>query len=119
MQNTGQHVRIPDIQIRKGVGAKAKNYDIIDPSTGDFFHFVEGTKIQNAEVFAGYSTKKSLNEAVADGLSREFGGDPAKWQHAKGIGTLDYYGEEIKAEVHWFQEESIGKVKFKVKEWKE
>ena len=119
MQNTGQHVRIPDIQIRKGVGAKAKNYDIIDPSTGDFFHFVEGTKIQNAEVFAGYSTKKSQNEAVADGLSREFGGDPAKWQHAKGIGTLDYYGEEIKAEVHWFQEESIGKVKFIVKEWKE
>ena len=26
-------------------------------------------------------------------------------------------GEEIPAEVHWFQEESLGKVKFKVKRW--
>ena len=76
-------------------------------------------RYRNAEVFAGYSTKKPLNEVVADGLSREFGVDPSKWQHAKGIGTLDYHGEEIKAEVHWLQEESIGKVKFKVKDWKE
>ena len=119
LQNNNQHVSISDIQIHKSLGAKAKNYDVIDPKTGEFFQFAEGTKIQNAEVFAGYSTKKPLNEAVADGLTREFGGDPSKWQHAKGIGTLDYYGEEIKAEVHWFQEESIGKVKFKVKEWKE
>ena len=119
LQNNNQHVSISDIQIHKSLGAKAKNYDVIDPTTGEFFQFAEGTKIQNAEVFAGYSTKKPLNETVADGLSREFGGDPSKWQHAKGIGTLDYYGEEIKAEVHWFQEESIGKVKFKVKEWKE
>jgi hypothetical protein len=40
-----------------------------------------------------------------------------KWQHAKGIGVIDCDGEEIKAEVHWFQEESVGKVKFKVKRW--
>lgn len=119
LQNNNQHVSISDIQIHKSLGAKAKNYDVIDPTTGEFFQFAEGTKIQNAEVFAGYSTKKPLNEAVADGLTREFGGDPSKWQHVKGIGTLDYYGEEIKAEVHWFQEESIGKVKFKVKEWRE
>lgn len=119
LQDTSQHVKIANIRINKGVGAKAKNYDVIDPTTGELFHFVEGTKIQDAEVFAGYCTKKPLNEAVADGLAGEFGGDPDKWQHAKGIGTLDYYGEDIKAEVHWFQEESVGKVKFKVKEWKE
>ena len=32
-------------------------------------------------------------------------------------GVIDFDGEERKAEVHWFQEETVGKVKFKVKRW--
>ena len=40
-----------------------------------------------------------------------------KWQHCKGNGVIDFDGEERKAEVHWFQEETVGKVKFKVKRW--
>ena len=40
-------------EIGRSVGAKAKNYDIIDPETGEIYHFAEGTKVQNAEVFAG------------------------------------------------------------------
>ena len=68
-------------------------------------------------MFAGHKVKKPLNEEVAEGLAREFGGEPSKWQHAKGIGTVNYNGEEVKAEVHWFQEETVGKVKFKVKRW--
>lgn len=108
-----------DILIGKSLGAKAKNYDVLDPATGQFFHFVEGTKIQNAEVFAGYGVKKPLHEEVAEGLVKEFGGTPEKWQHAKGVGVLDYHGDELNAEVHWFQEDSVGKVKFKVKRWLE
>lgn len=112
-------IKVPDTHIGKSIGAKAKNYDVIDPSSGEFFRFVEGTIIRNSEVFAGYGVKKALKEEVAEGLAKEFGGIPAKWQHAKGIGTLDYHGEELDAEVHWFQEETVGKVKFKVKEWLE
>lgn len=112
-------IKLPDITIGKSVGAKSKNYDIIDPSSGEYFNFAEGTKIQNAVVFAGSGVKKPLKEEVAEGLAKEFGGNPAKWQHAKGIGVIDHYGEEIRAEVHWFQEETVGKVKFKVKEWLE
>lgn len=70
-------------------------------------------------MFAGYNAKKPLREDAAEGLAKEFGGKPEKWQHAKGKGVIDYNGEEIKAEVHWFQEETVGKVKFKVKEWLE
>ena len=33
------------------------------------------------------------------------------------VGILNVDGEEIRAEAHWFQEESVGKVKFRVKEW--
>lgn len=106
-----------DITIFRSVGGRAKNYDIIDKETGLIFHFVDGSKIQNVEVFAGGGVRTPLREEVVEGLVREYGGSPEKWQHAKGIGVIDCDGEEIKAEVHWFQEESVGKVKFKVKRW--
>lgn len=92
---------------------------VLDLATGEYFNFANGTKIQNAEVFAGYGGKKALRVEVAEGLAEEFGGQPDKWQHSKGVATLDYFGEETEAEVHWFQEETVGKVKFKVKRWLE
>lgn len=110
-------IKLKDVLIHRSVGARAKNYDIIDPETGEMFQFAEGTRIQNVEVFAGKGTKKSLHEGVAEGLADQVGGSTEKWQHCKGKGILDYYGEERPAEVHWFQEETVGKVKFKVKRW--
>lgn len=121
LENIGKSstIELEDILIQKSVGAKTRNYDVLDPNTGEIFHFAEGTKIQNAQVFAGSGTKKSLHEGVAEGLSEQLGGSPEKWQHCKGDGVLDYHGEERAAEVHWFQEETVGKAKFKVKEWKD
>ena len=113
----GGSVKLNDIQIGRSVGAKAKNYDVIDPETGEYFHFVEGTKIQNAQAFAGKGCKKPLNYEVAHGLAEQIGGKPENWQHCKGFGVIDYYGEHREAEVHWFQEPTVGKHKFKVKEW--
>ena len=106
-----------DFSIGRSVGAKAMNYDVLDPGTGEFFNFVEGSRIQNSEVFAGKGTSHPLKEDVALGLSEQIGGKPENWQHVKGIGTLDYYGEERVAEVHWFQEKTVGRHKFKVKRW--
>lgn len=112
-------IKLEDIEIGKSLGAKAKNYDILDPSTGEYFKFAEGTKIQNAEVFAGKGCKKPLEKKVSEGLSKQIGGKPENWQHAKGHGIIDYYGEERPAEVHWFQEKSVGKHKFKIKRWED
>lgn len=112
-------IKLEDDFIGRSLSAKAKNYDIFDPTSGETFHFAEGTKIQNREIFAGFGTRNSLHEGVAEGLTESFGGNVNKWQHAKGTGVLNYHGEERKAEVHWFQEETVGKVKFKVKEWLE
>lgn len=112
-------IELKDIEIGKSVGAKSKNYDILDPATGEYFHFAEGSKIQNAQVFAGKGCKKPLEKVVSEGLAQQIGGKPEKWQHAKGHGVIDFYGEERKAEVHWFQEESVGKHKFKIKEWED
>lgn len=112
-------IPLKDVVIHKSVGAKYKNYKVVDKTTGVEYEFVPGTRIQNAEVFAGKGTKHPLHEGVAEGLTSEFGGTPSKWQHAKGFGVLEDpdTGEEWGAEVHWFQEETVGKVKFKVKEW--
>ena len=111
--------KFKDIPIHKSVGAKALNYDILDPKSGNYFHFSEGTKIRNPKVFAGKGGANKLREEVAKGLSEQIGGKPSEWQHCKGIGTIDYYGENIEAEVHWFQEASVGKHKFKIKKWLE
>ena len=105
--------------IGRSVGSRAKNYSIIDKETGIEYRFVEGTRVENPTVFAGYKGTKPLNSSTVNGLVSEYGGNADKWQHSKGIGTLDVNGDEIKAEIHWFQEESVGKVKFKVKRWLE
>lgn len=105
-----------NIRIGRSIGAKAKNYVVVDKSTGEEYYFVEGTRTQNSQVFAGKGGVKPLHEEVAQGLAAEFGGKPEDWQHCKGKGWLDVDGESVKAEVHWFQNGSE-KVKFKVKRW--
>lgn len=108
--------KLNDIEIGRSIGAKAKNYVVVDKSTGEEYYFIEGSRLQNAQVFAGKGGVKPLREEVAQGLAAEFGGKPEDWQHCKAQGWLDVNGEQIKAEVHWFQNGSE-KVKFKVKEW--
>lgn len=108
-------MKLEDIQIFRSVGAKARNYDILDLQTGEHFSFAEGTKIQNVEVFAGSGTRKPFKKAQK--YADRYGGDARDWQHTKGIGVVDYYGENRKAEVHWVQCKGIGKHEFFVKEW--
>ncbi|MFV0351421.1 MAG: phage minor capsid protein [Oscillospiraceae bacterium] len=114
-----EKIPLKSIYIGKSVGAKAKNYDIVDPATGKIYHLAEGTHIKNVEIFAGKGTFKPLHKNVPEGLTEQYGGKLENWQHAKGFAIIDVaeYGEEIGAEIHWFQEESVGKVKFKIKEW--
>jgi len=108
-----------EFRIGRSIGAKARNYKIVDYSTGEVFTFVEGTIIQNVKVFAGKGVSTPLAEEVKNGLSEQHGGEPEDWQHAKGIGIIDFYGENRKAEVHWFQADGIGRIKFKIKRWLE
>ena len=89
----------------------------MDLVTGDHFSLMEGTRLQNVEVFAGKGVKKSYRKA--DTYSERYGGSPGDWQHVKGIGTVDYYGEGREAELHWSQCNGIGKVEFFIKRWLE
>jgi len=93
-------------------GEKAKNYEIMLPD-GEIVYLSEGTRITNIEVIAGKGRNREIDEI--DGLIEEFGGNPNEWQKIKGIGYIDYYGESYKAELHWYEETSIGRVKIKLK----
>jgi SPP1 gp7 family putative phage head morphogenesis protein len=106
---------LEDIVIAKSVGAKAKNYEVMDLSTGEMFHFVEGTKIQNVEVFAGKGAKSPYRKAYV--YANEYGGKIEDWQHVKGFGWLETPEGDRHAEVHWSQCEGIGKHDFFVKRW--
>lgn len=111
--------KLKDIHLPVSLGARWSNYDIYDSESDDYYHFIEGTHLQNIEVFAGKGVSKGLKYEVKEGLSKQFGGNPNDWQHVKGFGLIDFYGEPRHAEVHWFQNRDVGKIKFKVKEWLE
>ena len=103
------------IQIGKSVGAKAGNYDIMDLDTGEIYHFSEGTRIQNVEIFAGYKSRAEFR--TAEKYVERYGGDAEKWQHAKGYAWIETPDGDRWAQVHWVQCEGIGKHEFFIKEW--
>lgn len=106
-----------DFMIGRSVGARALNYNIKDPRTKRIYHFVEGTSITDVEVFAGKGVRSKLSKRVVEGLTRRYGGKMRNWQHAKGVGTIKRGNKWQTAEVHWFQEPSVGKCEFKIKRW--
>ena len=110
-------IKLPDIEIGRSVGAKAKNYDIMDLETGEHFSLAEGTSLRNVQVFAGKGVKKPYEKAWK--YAKKFGGRVEDWQHAKGIGTVDFYGEYRDAELHWSQCDGYGKHDFFIKRWLE
>ena len=108
-------LRLPDFEIGRSLGAKAKNYDIEMPD-GEIINLTEGSRITNIQVIAGKGKIRQIDEI--DGLIEEFGGNPNEWQKVKGIGYVDVDEESCKAELHWYQEPKVGRVKFKLKQQK-
>ena len=104
-----------DFLIGRSLGAKAKNYEVLDLATNERYQFAEGSKIQNVKVFAGKGSKTPYRNAQK--FADRYGGVAADWQHVKGKGLLETEDGDRFAEVHWSQCEGIGKVEFFVKEW--
>ena len=105
-------VNLPDIQIGHSHGAMAVNYDIESPD-GKIFQLTEGTRITNIEVIAGKGRNRPID--IVDLLVDEYGGNAQEWQKVKGFGYIDLNGESYKAELHWYQEPTVGKVLWKIK----
>lgn len=105
-------IESPDILIGKSLGAKSKNYDIELPNK-EIVHLTEGTRITNIKVIAGKGRNRQIDEI--DSLIEQFGGSETEWQKKKGLGYIDYDGESYHVELHWYEEPTVGKHKWKVK----
>lgn len=101
-----------EIVDNKSLGAKAKNYDIELPNK-EIVHLTEGTRITNIETIAGKGRNRQIDE-VNDLIAR-WGGSEFEWQKKKGFGYVDYDGESYRAELHWYEEPTAGRHKWKVK----
>ena len=106
-------IDLPDEQIPWSIGAMWVNEEIAMPD-GTTAKFVEKSKIINKQVFAGNGTKKPIRDI--ERLIRKYPTSKAEnWQKVKGVAELDWEGEIIKAEIHWYEEPTIGRVETKYK----
>ena len=105
-------IKAEEIRIHKSVGAKARNYDIELPNK-EIVHLTEGTRITEIETIAGKGRNRQIDEI--DILLEKYGGSELEWQKKKGKGYVDYDGESYLAELHWYEEPTVGRHKWKVK----
>ncbi len=107
-------IKSSDIEIGRSLGAAAFRDRVWVEGKG-YYYLAEGSSITKVVVFAGKGTKTPLR--VAGGLSQKFGGKTEDWQHTRGEGVVVFEGENRRAELHWFENADVGRVKMKVKRW--
>ena len=83
--------------------------------SGEYAEFVAGKPVTQIETIAGYGRIRQIDEV--DVLMDRYGGIASLWQKKKGIAHLIFRGEVYKAEVHWYEEPTVGRVKCKVKSY--
>ena len=108
-------IQLPDEIIGRSVGAKARNYDILDLATGERFQLAEGSSLQNVQVFAGKGTSTVFRDARK--YASRYSGAVEEWQHVKGNGVVSTNDGDRPVELHWVQCSGIGKREMFVKEW--
>ena len=102
--------------IPRSVGAAFSNHEVVDRETGKVYRFVAGPTRYHIERFAGKGGRKPLRPEVAEAMAKRLGCKPREVSHCKAVCLLDVDGEEIPAEVHWFQSPN-NKCSFFVKKW--
>ncbi len=105
-------ISLPDERLPRSLSARWANEDIKMPD-GTVAHFVEGSKLHHKEVFAGKGTRIPIHDV--ERLVKTYGGSASEWQKIKATGNLEQYGKTFEAEVHWYEEKSVGKKEIKYK----
>lgn len=111
--DTGGTMGVDSISIPHSLGAKVLNYDIKLPD-GTYAQLTEGTRITHIKTIAGKGRDRQI-DMIQTLLERYPGTTESEWTKCKGIGYVDYFNESYKAELHWYEEPSIGRVEFKIK----
>jgi hypothetical protein len=94
------------------MAAKSKDYLVRLPD-GTLVPLTEGTGITHIEIIAGKGRNRAIDE-IYELLG--YGGSEYEWTKKKGLGYLDYKGESYKAEIHWYEEPTVGRVELKAKQ---
>ena len=71
------------------------------------------SKIYNVYPFAGIGTNEPLVKAGT--LAKQNGGAPDKWCHKAGYTVVSMGEKDFYAELHWFENDEVGQVGFKIK----
>lgn len=103
----------PDIQIGRSVGAAAYRDKVRLPD-GTITKVSEGTKITRIVNIAGGDTGTKV-KAARSLTERHPGSKVNGWVKVRGNGYVDDLGMSRPCELHWYEEESIGRVDMKVK----
>ena len=98
--------------IGRSLGARAKNYQILLPN-GEYVSLTEGSRITNVTTIAGKGRNRQIDQI--DILLDRYGGSEQEWMKKKGLGYIDFRGESYLAELHWYEEPTVGKHEWKVK----
>lgn len=102
-----------DILIPIGVGAKAKDVLVRLPD-GTEVPLTPGSRISCIELIGGKGRNRKIDEI--DGLLHRYPGTKeSDWQKKKGIGFVDFEGESYRAEIHFYEEPTVGRVRYKLK----
>ena len=102
-----------DIYIGNTIGAKLKN-TLVQLPNGEKVVLTPGKKISQVQTIAGAGRNRKIDE-VPVLLSRYPGTKEELWKKRKGFGYVDYDGESFLADLHWYEEPTVGRVEFKVK----
>ena len=103
----------PDIRIGKSLGAKHKDTFVRLPN-GEEVLLTQGQTITKVQTIAGAGRNREIDELPIL-MARYPATKEELWQKRKGFGYVDYDGESFLAEIHWYEEPSVGRVEFKIK----
>lgn len=102
------------IVIGRTLSAAAFRDTIILPD-GSKTKLAGGTRITGIVTIAGKGSKRKIDKI--DRLVEAYGGKRGQWQKKRGTGYVDDLGMRRKCELHWFEEEDVGRVEMKVKRY--
>ena len=80
---------------------------------GDIVPLSKGTGVTKVQTIAGKGRDRRIDEVAF--LISKFGGTENEWQKKKGICFIDIDDEQVQVEIHWYEEQTVGVVKVKIK----
>lgn len=105
----------PKVIGKNGGVLKAEDLPSIKGADGKELHAKSGTKVTKIHSFAGKGANATLKKEPE---LLKIGGKKGEWQHTTGDIKIEMGNSTKTAEVHWFQEPSVGIIGARVKRWR-